>query len=92
MTEDGIGDIPYESNSVVDHILWRYPVAKVLYTSPALQLLWVIEKQFPFLKVPRVVDKRPAMYPLHANWKVMKERYPYAPQKYYGDIEKIPLH
>jgi len=92
MTEDGIGDIPYESNSVVDHILWRYPLAKVLYTSPALQLLWIIEKQFPFLKVPRVVDKRPAMYPIHANWKVMKERYPYAPERYYGDIEKIPLH
>lgn len=92
MTEDGVGDVAYESNTVVDHILWRYPLAKVLYSSPALQVLWLIEKQFPFLKVPRVVDRRPSMYPFHANWKEIKDRYPYSPVRYYGDIDKIPMH
>lgn len=92
MTEDGIGDITYESNTVVDHILWRYPMAKILYSSPALQVLWIIEKQFPFLKVPRVVDRRPSMSPFHAQWKDMKERFPYSPVRYYGDIDKIPMH
>ncbi|MFN3478997.1 MAG: nitrous oxide reductase family maturation protein NosD [Thermodesulfovibrionales bacterium] len=92
MTEDGIGDIAYESNTVVDHILWRYPMAKILYSSPALQVLWVIEKQFPFLKVPRVVDRRPSMFPFHAQWKEMKERFPYSPVRYYGDIDKLPMH
>lgn len=91
MTEDGVGDIPYESNTVVDHILWRYPLAKVLYSSPALQVLWLIEKQFPFIKVPKVVDRRPSMVPFH-KWKEVALRYPYKPVRYYGDIDKIPMH
>ncbi len=92
MTEDGFGDVPYESNTVVDHILWRYPLAKILYSSPGLQVLWLIEKQFPFLKVPRVVDRKPSMLPFHAQWKEIKERYPYRPERFYGDIDKIPMH
>lgn len=92
MAGDNIGDLPYESNSVVDHLLWNYPASKMLFTSPALQLLWVLERQFPFLKVPRVVDNKPAMLPLHANWKEVRERYPYVPERYYGEMEKIPHH
>jgi nitrous oxidase accessory protein len=90
MTADGIGDHPYESNSVVDYILWRYPMAKVLYSSPSLQLLWVLEKQFPLFEVPRVVDNKPTMSPLHANWKDLRHKYPYAPERIYGEIEKLP--
>jgi nitrous oxidase accessory protein len=91
MTGDSIGDFPYESNTVVDHIFWRYPVAKVLFASPALHLLWMIEKQFPLLKVPRVVDRSPAMLPLHSEWKEVKERYSsYEPERIYGRIEKLP--
>lgn len=92
MTEDGIGDIPYESNTMVDHILWRYPLAKILYSSPALQVLWLIEKQFPFIKVPKVVDRKPSMVPFHDKWKEVALRYPYKPVRYYGDIDKIPMH
>ena len=90
ITGDGVGDYHYESNSVVDHILWRYPLAKVLYTSPSLQMLWMLEKQFPVFKVPRVVDSRPAMSPFHSNWEVLKDKYPYTPERYYGEIEKLP--
>jgi len=91
MTGDGIGDTHYESNSVVDHILWRYPVAKILYTSPALQMLWMLEKQFPVFEVPKVVDSRPAMSPLHADWKGLRDKYSsYTPERIYGDIEKLP--
>ncbi len=90
MTNDGIGDYPYESNTVVDHILWRYPLAKVLYASPSLQLLWVLEKQFPFLKVPRVIDRKPRMTPIHKNWKELMARYPYRFERFYGEIEKLP--
>ncbi len=90
MTGDGSGDYPYESNSVVDHILWRYPLAKVLYSSPALQMLWMLEKQFPLFEVPRVVDNRPLMSPLHDNWKELKDKYPYTPQRFYGEIKKLP--
>lgn len=91
MTGDGTGDQPYESNSVVDHILWRYPAAKLLYASPSFQLLWMLEKQFPLLKVPRVLDTRPAMLPIHGNWRELRTRYPFHPERYYGEIEKLPV-
>jgi nitrous oxidase accessory protein len=90
MTGDGIGDYPYESNSVVDFIFWNYPMAKILYTSPALQMLWVLEKQFPLFKIPRVVDNQPSMSPLHGNWIALKNRYPDSPKRFYGEIEKLP--
>jgi len=91
MTGDGIGDTPYESSSVIDHIFWRYPLAKVMFTSPSLQLLWMLERQFPLLKVPKVVDNKPSMVPLQKNWKELKAKYPYTPERYYGDIEKIQI-
>ena len=90
VTGDGIGDYSYESNSVVDFIFWNYPMAKVLYTSPALQMLWVLEKQFPLFKIPRVVDNQPSMSPLHENWMALKDKYPNVPKRFYGEIEKLP--
>lgn len=90
MAGDGIGDYTYESNSVVDHILWKYPLAKVLYTSPSLRLLWMIEKQFPLFEVSKIVDHKPTMAPFHSNWKDLKELYPSDPQRIYGEIEKLP--
>jgi len=91
MTGDGVGDMPYESNSVVDHIFWRYPLAKVLFASPSLHILYVLEKQFPLLKVPKVVDNSPLMMPPHSDWKEIRERFSsYTPARYYGVIEKMP--
>lgn len=91
MTGDGIGDLPYESNSVVDHIFWRYPIAKVLFASPALHVLWMLEKQFPLFDVPKVIDNRPLMISEHSNWKEIMDRYSeYTPERFYGKIEKMP--
>ncbi len=90
MTGDGTGDIPYESNTVVDHILWRYPVLKVLYASASLQILWLMEKQFPVLDVPKVIDRKPAMRAFHPDWKMLAKRFPYTPERYYGEIKKLP--
>ncbi len=91
MNGDGIGDLPYESNTVVDHIFWRYPSAKLLYASASFQLLWMLEKQFPLLKVPRVIDNRPSVLPLHRDWKELMGRYPFKPEKYYGEIDKLSI-
>jgi nitrous oxidase accessory protein len=89
-TGDGIGDYPYESNSIVDHIIWRYPLAKVLYSSPSLQMLWMLEKQFPLFDVPKVMDSKPRMVPLHDDWDELMEAYSvYKPERIYGDIEKL---
>jgi len=91
MEGDGSGDMPYESNTVVDHILWRYPSAKLLYASASFQLLWMMEKQFPLLKVPKVMDNKPSMLPLHKNWKELMEKYPYKSERFYGEMEKFQV-
>lgn len=91
MTADGRGDLPYESNSVVDYIFWRYPVAKVLFASPALHVLWMLEKQFPVLDVPKVIDAAPLMMSAHKDWKEIRDKYAhYVPDRIYGEIEKLP--
>ncbi|MBF0464140.1 MAG: nitrous oxide reductase family maturation protein NosD [Nitrospirae bacterium] len=90
MTGKGSGDMPYESNTVVDHIFWRYPLAKLLYSSPAIHVLKIIEKQFPILKVPKVTDRTPSMAPLHKNWRLLKAKYAnYQPARYHVDIQKL---
>jgi nitrous oxidase accessory protein len=88
MKGTGVGDQPYETNTVVDHIFWRYPAAKLLYASASFQFLWVLEKQFPLMKVPRVMDTKPVMVPPHRDWKEALVRYPFKPEKYFGDIDK----
>ena len=36
---DGIGDVPYEANDMVDYLSWRHPMMKLLLASPAVQTL-----------------------------------------------------
>ncbi|MEO5356816.1 MAG: nitrous oxide reductase family maturation protein NosD [Nitrospirae bacterium YQR-1] len=92
MSGKGSGDMPYESNTVVDHIFWRYPMAKLLYSSPALHVLKIIEKQFPVLKVPKVTDIAPSMVPFHKDWKTLRTKYEnYQPAHYPVDIEKLSI-
>lgn len=66
---DGLGDIPYEANDMVDRLSWRYPMMKLLLSSPSLQSLRLIARQFPLLRAPSVVDPKPHMRPLHDNWR-----------------------
>ncbi|OGW60592.1 MAG: hypothetical protein A2V83_11400 [Nitrospirae bacterium RBG_16_64_22] len=89
-TRDGKGDIPYESNTLVDALLWRYPAARLLLFSPSLQFLWMVEKQFPILRAPRVVDREPAMEPMFPRWTEILAAHPGRPAKYYGEMEKLP--
>jgi nitrous oxidase accessory protein len=50
---DGVGDVPYEANDMVDRLSWRYPSMKLLLASPAVQALRLVGQQFPMLRVPR---------------------------------------
>ncbi|MFV0298022.1 MAG: nitrous oxide reductase family maturation protein NosD [Hyphomicrobiaceae bacterium] len=59
----GIADTPYRPNDLVDHILWRYPSAKLLVNSPALQVLRWAQSAFPNLHPGGVVDSFPLMQP-----------------------------
>ncbi len=61
---DGVGDVPYEANDMVDRLTWRHPTIKLLLASPAVQALRLVGQQFPVLRVPTVVDPKPRMHPL----------------------------
>ncbi|MDZ7661313.1 nitrous oxide reductase family maturation protein NosD [Thiohalophilus sp.] len=60
---DGVGDRPYQPNDGVDHVLWKYPAAKILLNSPAIQTLRWVQEQFPVLRPPGVKDSYPRMNP-----------------------------
>lgn len=61
MDSDGKGDIAYEPNDGVDRLLWKYPAAKLLFNSPAIEILRWVQRQFPVLKSPGIVDSFPLM-------------------------------
>ncbi|RDL48430.1 hypothetical protein BLJAPNOD_04706 [Ensifer sp. M14] len=62
---DGIGDNPYRPNDLIDKVLWTSPQAKVLVTSPAVQVIRWAQAQFPALLPGGVVDGHPLMRPSH---------------------------
>jgi nitrous oxidase accessory protein len=69
---DGVGDVPYEANDMVDRLTWRHPLVKLLLASPAVQALRLVGQQFPVLRVPTVVDPKPRMQPNHperSHWR-----------------------
>ncbi|MBQ0757485.1 MAG: nitrous oxide reductase family maturation protein NosD [Amphritea sp.] len=61
MDSDGIGDVQYEPNDSVDRLLWKFPSAKLLLNSPAVETLRWVQRQFPVLKSEGVVDSYPLM-------------------------------
>ncbi|MCG8358334.1 MAG: nitrous oxide reductase family maturation protein NosD [Kiloniellales bacterium] len=60
---DGIADRPYRPNDLVDQIVWRHPLAKLLLSSPAVHLLAWAQAEFPSLQPGGVVDSAPLMAP-----------------------------
>lgn len=73
---DGIGDVPYVANDLVDRLSWQYPLMKLLLTSPALQTLRFVARQFPILRAPSIVDKHPRMRPIHTDWSKWNDKQP----------------
>lgn len=65
---DGRGDTAYEANDMADRLLARYPFVKLLDSSPVMQSLKVVARQFPVLRVATIVDPAPAMKPHHVDW------------------------
>lgn len=66
---DGVGDLPYEANDLVDRLSWQHPSMKLLLASPSVQALRLVGRQFPVLRVPSVVDAHPRMQPDPAAWR-----------------------
>lgn len=61
MDGDGKGDVAYEPNDGVDRLLWKFPTAKLLFNSPAIEILRWVQRQFPVLKSPGITDSYPLM-------------------------------
>ncbi len=74
---DGVGDFPYEANDVVDRLNWQYPLVKLLLSSPSIQTLRFVAKQFPILRAPSIVDKHPRMRPLNQDWRRWRDIQPH---------------
>ena len=60
---DGIADQVYKPNDLVDQIVWRHPLAKLLLNSPSVQLIKWVQSEFPALHPGGVTDSRPLMSP-----------------------------
>ena len=63
LNHDGIADRPYRPNDLVDQIIWRYPLAKLLLNSPATQLIRWAQAEFPALHPGGVTDSAALMGP-----------------------------
>lgn len=66
---NGMGDVPHVANTLMERLIWTYPVVKLLFNSPAVQTLRMVESQFPVLRAPSVVDSFPLMKPVQKDWK-----------------------
>jgi len=58
---NGIADQVYKPNDLVDQIVWRHPMAKLLLNSPAVKLLKWAQSEFPGLHPGGVTDSVPLM-------------------------------
>jgi nitrous oxidase accessory protein len=72
---DGLGDVRYEANDLVDRLTWRHPMMKLLLGSPAIQTLRMVAQQFPLLRAPSIVDPRPRMEPNKPDWSQWRGRH-----------------
>ncbi|MBF0610402.1 MAG: nitrous oxide reductase family maturation protein NosD [Magnetococcales bacterium] len=60
---DGVADTAYRPNNLVDRVIWSYPLAKLLLSSPVMETLRYAQNQFPALYPGGVVDSWPLMAP-----------------------------
>ncbi|MBF0109159.1 MAG: nitrous oxide reductase family maturation protein NosD [Magnetococcales bacterium] len=63
MNGDGLADLAFKPNDLVDRVVWRYPLAQLLLASPALQTLRIAQGRFPALYPGGVIDSWPLMVP-----------------------------
>ena len=60
---DGIADTAYRPNGIIDQIVWRAPVARLLLNSPAVSIVKWAQSQFPAILPGGVADSKPLMKP-----------------------------
>ena len=60
---DGIADAAYRPNDIIDQVMWTAPQARLLVTSPAVQVIRWAQSRFPATLPGGVVDSAPLMAP-----------------------------
>lgn len=60
---NGVSDQPYKPNDLVDQIVWRHPMAKLLLNSPSVKILKWAQSEFPGIHPGGVTDSAPLMKP-----------------------------
>jgi len=60
---DGIADEAYRPNDIIDRVMWIAPQARLLTTSPAVQVIRWAQARFPAVFPGGVVDSHPLMKP-----------------------------
>lgn len=68
---DGIADMAYRPNGLIDKVLWTHPRAKLLLNAPSMRVLAVAQARFPTLHPGGVIDSAPLMKApdMQFNWK-----------------------
>lgn len=65
---DGIGDMPYKSESLFENLMDREPQLRLFLFSPAQQAVELAAKAFPAVKPrPKLIDENPLMHPVLAS-------------------------
>lgn len=64
---DGIADAAYRPNDLIDRVMWTAPQARLLMTSPAVQVIRWAQSRFPATLPGGVVDSAPLMAPPEAT-------------------------
>lgn len=60
---DGVADAAYRPNDIIDRVMWTAPQARLLMTSPAVQVIRWAQSRFPATLPGGVVDSAPLMAP-----------------------------
>lgn len=60
---DGIADMPYRPNDIVDRLVWAVPLAKLLLNSPAVQVVRWAQAEFPATTPGGIIDTAPLIRP-----------------------------
>ncbi len=75
---DGFGDSAYLPNGIIDQIIWRAPVLRLLMNSLAISIVKWAQAQFPAVLPGGVVDSKPLMKPyvpkIQTRYQAMKRR------------------
>ena len=71
---DGIADSVYRPNDVVDQVVWRAPVARLLLNSPTISIVRWAQTQFPAILPGGLIDSAPIMkMPITQTWQRYKD-------------------